>query len=487
MAEPMEPPLRRLRVFEARLPPPRRDVSYAPALHQHPEDRRCGLYAAYHATCLAHGEQPDRTTFEELAARLIGNISDMDEQDINDLLDLLEEPRVVIVSDVDAAIRMADERAWTLMDFFPSLARALDGFEATPQAITLVLRQVQHAHWFAAQIQPSEAAQLHLVIAESVPTLRPEAEVTARAIRNLFGRRLIRAAAAPPPPAGAHPGAPPPAVMPFDGAPRSRVARWTEGVFPPSPTIDLENVMRSDRIARAQACVRVLLADEGPNGLDRATHDAIDHFFAELEAAVRDGAGELTIGERATLSRRRGRTGRVIENARRTLDGPRMSDDYSDSLASGNVSMVMPEGAIDVGDIAARVWRRIERHVSDTPEESAREQRAMRWSYLMALEQCIEDDGHRVCGVGLTERLVGVLQGYCPDIHADPEVITPRQLLCELGLAWQGRLADASDASVCTAFRREAMARAREVFGASGPEVRHFERELEQFLVMYRP
>jgi hypothetical protein len=103
-----------------------------------------------------------------------------------------------------------------------------------------------------------------------------------------------------------------------------------------------------------------------------------------------------------------------LDHALHVLNGPRLDGvDLSGSLEQ-NETFSRDGFQIGVGDLAALWWTA----ASALPDPHEREN--ARYSVGRALVDCIEDDGHRVCNVGITQRLVRALRGYYPQVQPDP-------------------------------------------------------------------
>lgn len=216
-------------------------------------------------------------------------------------------------------------------------------------------------------------------------------------------------------------------------------------------TVDQENVMEHGRISRVELAIRWLV-------------DTYNDVPSEKESIrILTGISEKILKGEISQDETE------IVNARRTLLDPSSSGDFSKAMIE-NPSYIL--GLPGVGQLAAMVWKRI--HSEDyTPHV----QENLRLSFVKALAHCIEEDGHRVCGVGQTQRLLQVLQGYESGIHIDREVVTVNQLLSALASKYQAELAQGESCAVFTTMLSDA----RATFSAQSKEYQEFEVELREF------
>jgi hypothetical protein len=187
---------------------------------------------------------------------------------------------------------------------------------------------------------------------------------------------------------------------------------------------DPENVMNESRISLAAQSIKLL----SEKLTLPSTATALDSLSAHLRALGQSALFDL---EAQTLLRRRGSHGATeLENALRTLEGQWVEGDLSPSLRS-NEQFTAQDVTFGMGDLCAWVVAGIEQYRDQDPVKERQAKANMTHSLVLALAHCIEDDGHRVCGVGVSQRLLGVLQGYYDEVRIDP--VTPGMLLCELG------------------------------------------------------
>jgi hypothetical protein len=198
-----------------------------------------------------------------------------------------------------------------------------------------------------------------------------------------------------------------------------RAARRAEAL---RPRVNRENVMTEAQICWTEQAIEALretvgeLRAEPKVLLDEIANYAQTHFSRSPE-----------------FTTPRGRTGGELPNALRTLQGGWRPGDYSASLQDNEQFSFAAGGGIGTGELCALVWQAIATYGSKLPvDERVKEIELMRHALVMALGQCIEDDGHRVCNVGVTQRLVRFLQKRFPEVGEEP-MATAGELLCAFG------------------------------------------------------
>jgi hypothetical protein len=152
------------------------------------------------------------------------------------------------------------------------------------------------------------------------------------------------------------------------------------------------------------------------------------------------------------LARVRGRTQATeLANAARVLSGPGRPGDFP-----------IPD---DFDALCGLVWQEIKRG-------TAQQQANDRHSFVLALARCIEDDGHRICGVGQTQQFMAIIQ---------PQDATPRELLTALAEAFAGSSPEPSPEQQ-QAFMQRAMGDAEARYGAGTAEVEDFAGQLNAYM-----
>jgi hypothetical protein len=165
--------------------------------------------------------------------------------------------------------------------------------------------------------------------------------------------------------------------------------------------------------------------------------------------------------------------GTEIENAARTLTGELEADDFSSCVQD------TPESAA----VCAAVWYKI-LLLAQSGAVRLADRELMQYSMLMALAQCIEDDGHRVCDVGLRARAIRVLQGYSPEFTVDGLKESPTQLLLQLARTFASEYGvdEEPDTAALQEFVRTAQAEAEPLYGVHTPERQLFEESLREYM-----
>jgi hypothetical protein len=251
---------------------------------------------------------------------------------------------------------------------------------------------------------------------------------------------------------------------------------------------------------RRLSTVRMLLQSRATNNenvmlasRNKHTHDAIltlrKYFPAPLNTAEilaqlsgflervrsKEPTPEVFLRKRAGASE--------LDNALWVLQGDR--DPFTDhtSCLQSNSEVNLMGLPVRLGELCAQVWHAISQYQA-APSATLRRshRRSMRHSMVLALAQCREDDGHRVCGVGVSQRLLTVLQGYYPGIHVDrPE---PQTLLCDAAKEFMAaRLRPESDCSAAEVdeFKATALHSARRYFGLNSEEMVLFVNQLDDY------
>jgi hypothetical protein len=222
----------------------------------------------------------------------------------------------------------------------------------------------------------------------------------------------------------------------------ARVAHLQALIAPPEPVIghppgargpapvDREMVMREERVIAVAKSIDALRTNiTSPIAVVNAL-DAIESHIKTLSDAkvkpevldtIRGGATEL-------------------ENALRTLQGKHRIGDFAVAIRNKPPFKLQDGKSITLDELCAYEWTAIERYQAPSGrlEDTERDQATMKQGIVMALAQCIEDDTHRVCGVGFSERLISVLAGHYPFVQvkfvtrAERETAVFREVFQEL-------------------------------------------------------
>jgi hypothetical protein len=187
---------------------------------------------------------------------------------------------------------------------------------------------------------------------------------------------------------------------------------WSAIELAPDAGGDAENVMAEERIADAAAGIDRLARVHVPS-LGTALEELQTHLAERAAGAPED----------SPLRRTRARA-TELQHAQRTLSGRTRARDLSGPITS-NEEFSGGGATVRLGELCAQVWTAIHTEAREADRPMLRE------ALLLALARCIEDDGHRVCGVGVSQRLVGVLRGHLEGLPA--EVISPSMALCAMG------------------------------------------------------
>jgi hypothetical protein len=251
-----------------------------------------------------------------------------------------------------------------------------------------------------------------------------------------------------------------------------------DAMTPVAHGVDEENVMNHVRQRHTDASIAKIQALFAEGGGVNRNRNIINVGLYISHLAHRQGADAQTL----SLSRIRGGATEK-ENALRVLAGQAHPQDFTLSLTH-NPSYTMANGEqIGLGDLTAMVWHGIGTHQSASGDKHTTllEQDLMRHSLVLALAQSIEDDGHRVCGQGLSQRLVVPLQGYVEGLNAEIYV-TPAEFFRESAHAFARSMMNAEPTALQFAsFRRETLAQAAKQWNANSPFYREVVQQMDQW------
>jgi hypothetical protein len=165
--------------------------------------------------------------------------------------------------------------------------------------------------------------------------------------------------------------------------------------------VNYENVMRDEQSKPAYDNIREFLQPFDVKGvyqpLSKATRAA---ELVDLEKFI-------NAYPKSSPLHRPKKMGSDIDNALRALRQRRNSDVFGPVTENSIASSRGVE--VGCGDLCARLWQHIKKqHPSERDNLS--------YSLTMALAQCIEEDGHRVCSDGTVQRLIAVIKPVVPEI-----------------------------------------------------------------------
>ena len=230
---------------------------------------------------------------------------------------------------------------------------------------------------------------------------------------------------------------------------------------------DLENVMQGDLQRQVNHAVEAL---EKRFARPMPTRRALNEMEVHLHALKNSCR---TQPEHALMVRRGGDT--EIDNALRTLSGSTRPGDFSQSVRDTPA----------MAKLCALVWHATtaERPGID-PSQAHQEQELMRYGLVMALAKCIEDDGHRVCGVGQRQHTVDVLKGYYSEAGNALDSVTPAGLVTVLAEQFYKSHGAAPSPTALQSFSARADNTAAERFGAASPQHAEFTQQMQSYLRM---
>lgn len=164
--------------------------------------------------------------------------------------------------------------------------------------------------------------------------------------------------------------------------------------------LDTENVARGDRNNRTAASFGRLLA-KYPAPTEDAAKSTLKEVLAYL-ITIQGTAQDLGFAQ----------------NAIKTLTKDKTDVDYSNALLSNPFYRF---GFPGLGQMAALVFQLINAYSPPGAllETRIKERQNLRVDFYKAIAGCIETDGHRVCAVGISQRLLSVLQGYYSEVEID--------------------------------------------------------------------
>lgn len=172
------------------------------------------------------------------------------------------------------------------------------------------------------------------------------------------------------------------------------------------PSVDRENVMRGERQYAAQGSVpSVMRHTDGWMKPDIRAHE--EELFNEVVGYLKS-----MLPQKHKFKRKESHLDE-ISNAIYALTGGRKANDFPNFLSPSEMTMQGGGAAITLKTLLARTWIAIKNHNNKQESEN------MKHSLILALGNCIEKDGHRVCAVGKTQRILSVLQGYVKGVDMD--------------------------------------------------------------------
>ncbi|MEN8237500.1 MAG: hypothetical protein ABFQ95_08215 [Pseudomonadota bacterium] len=167
-----------------------------------------------------------------------------------------------------------------------------------------------------------------------------------------------------------------------------------------------ENVENAQRRSRTKSAVEVIFRQvQGKNIAEDELLEEVIAYIKFLQTSDRHASftrdnSECVMNE--------------VDNALRTINGPKKTpNDFGSILPGGHYLTLNDRTSMSIKGLLARTWWIITNQFQDDQREMLQE------SLVKALGQCIEDDDHRVCGNGKTQRIVSVLQGYVDGVEVD--------------------------------------------------------------------
>lgn len=218
--------------------------------------------------------------------------------------------------------------------------------------------------------------------------------------------------------------------------------------------IDTENVMRNKRIVDTLRAARDIMSLYRQHYEHDMTVELYKGVLEEVESHL-EQRKDFTVPEKKSI--------------RNTLSSPRSQFDLSDSLMSNSEY----DDEFGLGQLAAAIWKLADQKPDDKEN--------IVYSFYKALAECIEEDGHRVCSIGISQRLVTVLQGYFDEVSVDTKANYQQYLIavCE---EFMKETSSEIDEKTAAAFNAYALSKASEYFSHDSVELGKFKAELEAYL-----
>lgn len=258
--------------------------------------------------------------------------------------------------------------------------------------------------------------------------------------------------------------------------------------------VDLENVMFSDRMDKTKASFHRLLEKYSvPSQSDsrKILEQAIAVMQQEPAIQSRSLLKRMLSPIKSSNSQAQVHTPpAVMKQAIEALHRPVIAEmDYTGPISSNpHYSRNMP----GLGQMAALVWQLADGYTNKDLDSGTIEKTRdnLRASFIRALAECIEDDGHRVCNIGVSQRLLTVLQGYYPELEIDADVgintDVPKTsfgpFLNELCAEYERDQTTPAIADEPASFYRHALDSAANYYGATTDEFNEFRQQhLDEF------
>jgi hypothetical protein len=209
---------------------------------------------------------------------------------------------------------------------------------------------------------------------------------------------------------------------------------WSPSRFQSLQTLEnanLENVMNEGHIKGVAAVVQELRTLVGKKTLP------VEKVVSELDALIEKLEAqrpEVPIG----LYKEREGGGDGLQRARWVLHRPKDAQMtfLSDPIEKNAPYKLVGGEKIGVGELVALAWAAIDTH------PSAHERELMREALVSALAGCIEDDGHRVCNDGITQRLVKFFHGRFGEQSKEVVKVTANTVMLGYGYLLKTELGD---------------------------------------------
>jgi hypothetical protein len=225
-----------------------------------------------------------------------------------------------------------------------------------------------------------------------------------------------------------------------------------------------ENVMSSDQIA---------WADEAIDAIERSAPKPIStrKALSQLDALL-DRLGQAPASGEGLHKLRDGKT--EIALAREALHREHRAGDLTARLDSNPPYHRADGTTVGLTDLLARVWT-----VIGTKDPGVRTR--LEEAVVHALAECIERDGHRVCNVGCSQRLLRLCQGEVDGIKPEPPP-PPGSILSAFGEELDRELKGGEPGPERQdRLAREVRQRGRELYEPGSGQARLLESQLTEY------
>lgn len=217
--------------------------------------------------------------------------------------------------------------------------------------------------------------------------------------------------------------------------------------------VDRENVMRGARISASLTSFKNLQR-KYPVPPAESSNIAMKRWIKDLESKKDESEARRALVTLCRDSHRGDRTSKLLDNPK------------------------WQAGGIGLGQLAVFVSELIKVYVDSHSKNPEQDQQNLQASLIHALAECI-DGNIRVCDVGISQRLLSVLQGYFPEVQVDHQsLMTADALLSYICTNEHERQLLEQDSGE---FYHRAMKLANEYYQEDEERVSSFQKQLDRF------